>query len=74
MTPSVPFVFGSVTIPPGSIMSGQLDVPKQGTSPASFVPFSVLHGTSPGPVLALVAGVHGMEYVPILALQRLRRT
>ena len=74
MTPSVPFAFGSVTVPPGSIMSGRLEVPIHGTSPASFVPFSVIHGTSPGPVLALVAGVHGMEYVPILALQRLRRT
>ena len=74
MTPSVPFAFGSVTVPPGSIVSGRLEVPIHGTSPASFVPFSVIHGTSPGPVLALVAGVHGMEYVPILALQRLRRT
>ncbi|HKW01504.1 MAG TPA: M14 family metallopeptidase [Vicinamibacterales bacterium] len=74
MTPSAAFAFGSVTVPPGSIVSGMLDVPVSGTSPASFVPFSVLHGTSPGPVLALVAGVHGMEYAPILALQRLRRT
>ena len=27
-----------------------------------------------GPVLALVAGTHGMEYVPIIALQRMRTT
>jgi predicted deacylase len=32
---------------------------------------TVVHGATPGPVLALVAGVHGMEYTPILALQRL---
>ena len=32
---------------------------------------SVIHGAKPGPVLALVAGVHGQEYTPILALQNL---
>ena len=32
-----------------------------------------MHGAKPGPVLALVAGTHGMEYAPIVALQRLRR-
>jgi predicted deacylase len=32
----------------------------------------VVHGRKPGPVLALVAGTHGYEYSPILALQRLR--
>ena len=31
-----------------------------------------MHGAKPGPVLALVAGTHGAEYPPILALQRLR--
>jgi hypothetical protein len=36
------------------------------------VPYTIVHGASAGPVLALIAGVHGMEYVPILALQRLR--
>ena len=29
-------------------------------------------GAKPGPVLALIAGNHGYEYPPILALQRLR--
>ena len=37
------------------------------------MPFSIVHGAKPGPVLALVAGTHGMEYTPIVALQRLRR-
>ena len=74
MTPSLSFTFGSILVPAGSIASGILDVPARGDSPASFVPFTVIHGASAGPVLALVAGVHGMEYVPILALQRLRRT
>lgn len=36
------------------------------------VPVTVIHGTQPGPVLLLTAGVHGDEFPAILALQRLR--
>ncbi len=36
------------------------------------IPFTIINGASRGPVLALVAGMHGAEYPPILALQRLR--
>jgi hypothetical protein len=36
------------------------------------IPISVYKGSKPGPVLALTAGVHGYEYPPILALQRLQ--
>jgi hypothetical protein len=32
----------------------------------------VIHGARPGPVLGLIAGNHGYEYPPVLALQRLR--
>ena len=35
------------------------------------IPITVLKGAKPGPVLALTAGIHGYEYPPILALQRL---
>jgi predicted deacylase len=35
------------------------------------IPISVVHGARPGPVLALIAGNHGYEYAPIIALQRL---
>jgi uncharacterized protein len=41
------------------------------TDPATRVPVTVFHGASPGPVLALTAGVHGYEFPPILAAQRL---
>ena len=67
-----PFTVGSVTAQPGTTMSGMLTVPSRGTEPGTTVPFSVVHGAKPGPVLALTAGVHGMEYPPVLALQRLR--
>jgi predicted deacylase len=36
------------------------------------IPITTVHGAKPGPTLALTAGIHGYEYPPILALQRLR--
>jgi predicted deacylase len=36
------------------------------------IPMTVIKGSKPGPVLALTAGIHGYEYPPILALQRLQ--
>ena len=37
------------------------------------IPVTTITGAKPGPVLALIAGNHGYEYPPILALQRLRK-
>ena len=39
---------------------------------ATRIPVTTFHGAHPGPTLALVAGNHGYEYPPILALQKLR--
>lgn len=36
------------------------------------IPITVIKGAKPGPTLALTAGIHGYEYPPILALQRLK--
>jgi hypothetical protein len=66
------FALGPVTARPGSTVSGTLTVAARGDDPGTTIPFTVVHGTTDGPVLALVAGTHGMEYVPIVALQRLR--
>jgi uncharacterized protein len=63
---------GPVTAQPGSVASGTLTIPPLGGDAGTTVPITIVNGTSPGAVLALVAGVHGMEYVPIIALQRLR--
>ena len=69
-----PFAVGGVTALPGTVAAGALEIaPRQGDA-GSTVPFSIVHGRSPGPVLALIAGTHGMEYVPIVALQRMRET
>jgi hypothetical protein len=48
-----------------------LAVPASATDPATYVPLTVFHGAEPGPVLALTMGVHGYEFPPILAAQRL---
>ncbi|WP_395848371.1 succinylglutamate desuccinylase/aspartoacylase family protein [Cystobacter fuscus] len=65
------FAIGPVVARPGSAVSGQLPVPN-GVDPGTFIPITLIHGARPGPILALIAGVHGSEYAPILALQRVR--
>ncbi|MCA1583815.1 MAG: M14 family metallopeptidase [Acidobacteria bacterium] len=67
-----PFALGGVTAAPGTLQSGTLAVPAATGDQGTTIPFSIVHGARPGPVLALIAGTHGMEYVPIVALQRLR--
>lgn len=42
-----------------------------GVDAGAEIPVTTIRGAKPGPVLALVAGNHGYEYPPILALQRL---
>ncbi|MEM9669175.1 MAG: M14 family metallopeptidase [Pseudomonadota bacterium] len=39
--------------------------------PATFIPVSVIKGASPGPTVVMVAGVHGYEFAPLLAAERL---
>jgi predicted deacylase len=68
------FSVGVVTAGPGATVSGTLEVPAGPNDAGTTIPITVIHGIAPGPVLALVAGIHGMEYVPILALQRARTT
>ncbi len=66
------FTVGGITAQPGTTASGELKVPEGGGQPGTFIPISIVNGARPGPVLVLTAGVHGAEYPPILALQRLR--
>jgi predicted deacylase len=66
------FSVGQVTAAPGTVAAGVLTVAPRPGDGGTTIPISVIHGTSPGPVLALIAGTHGMEYVPIVALQRMR--
>jgi uncharacterized protein len=68
------FAIGPVTAAPGTAASGTLTVPASAGDEGTTIPISIVHGTRPGPVLALTAGVHGQEYTPVLALQRLLKT
>jgi predicted deacylase len=69
-----PLVIGGVTAAPASVASGTLDIAARAGDTGASLPFTILRGRAGGPVLLLVAGTHGAEYVPILALQRLRTT
>lgn len=70
---SAPFRLGGLSVPPGEMRSHRLPVDVEEDIDC-YIPVTVLHGTKPGKVLALVAGVHGYEYPPILALYRLKET
>ncbi len=65
------FTVGTITAGPGDSVSGLLAVPA-GVDAGTEIPVTVIQGTRPGPVLALIAGTHGYEYAPILALQWVR--
>jgi predicted deacylase len=67
-----PFAMGGVSAAPGTLASGTFRIAPHGGDTGTEIPFSIIHGAKDGPVLALVAGTHGMEYAPIVALQRLR--
>jgi predicted deacylase len=61
---------GTATAAPGKKATGYLEVPA-GVDPAATLPVVVIHGAKAGPVLALVSGAHGTEYVSIIALERI---
>lgn len=69
-----PLVIGGIAAAPGQRAAGTIDVPSRGNDPGATIPFTILRGQGGGPVLTLVAGTHGAEYVPIIALQRLRES
>ena len=63
---------GPVVAEPGTVSSGRIEIPATEGDPGTYIPITLIHGVEPGPTLGLIAGVHGSEYAPILALQRLR--
>jgi predicted deacylase len=64
------FTVGNATASRGQKVTGVIAVPA-GTDAATNIPVVVVHGSKPGPVLALVSGAHGTEYTSIIALERL---
>jgi predicted deacylase len=62
---------GSAVATQGAAVSGFIDVPAV-FDPGTRIPVTVIAGRADGPVLALIAGIHGSEPSPIIALQRIR--
>ena len=65
------FKVGPIAAARAEARSGFLEIPA-GVDAATRVPITIIHGAEPGPVLALVAGTHGYEYSPVLALNRIK--
>ena len=65
-----PFAVGTASAAPGQKANGYLDVPA-GADAGANIPVVVVNGAKPGPVLALVTGAHGTEYVSIIAVEKL---
>ncbi len=63
---------GSMEVGQGEKRSSFLEIPA-GIDEGTRIPVTVVNGARPGPTVALIAGTHGYEYPPILALQRIRR-
>lgn len=66
-----PFRVGPVAARAGERVSGFIEI-AEGVDASARIPITVIRGAKPGPVLALIAGTHGYEYAPVIALQRVR--
>jgi uncharacterized protein len=64
-----PFTVGTASAARGEKAYGAIEVPA-GSDAALTIPVFVANGAKPGPVLALVSGLHGTEYASIIALER----
>lgn len=64
------FTVGSASAGMGQKADGWLDVPA-GVDAGTKIPVAVINGAKVGPVLALVTGAHGTEYVSIIAVEKL---
>src|SRR5579872_719541 len=64
------FSVGTASAAPGQKAKGYIEVPA-GIDAATNIPVVVVNGAKPGPVLALVTGAHGTEYVSIIAIEKL---
>ena len=63
------FEIGSVVVSAGETYRGEIEVPTGGDEISSLIPITVHNGVQDGPILALIAGIHGSEYAPILSMQ-----
>src|SRR5215468_10036967 len=66
------FTVGTATAAAGKKADGYIQVPA-GMDAGTNIPVVVVNGAKAGPVLALVTGAHGTEYVSIIAIEKLIR-
>jgi predicted deacylase len=64
------FTVGTAKAARGQKATGIIAVPA-GSDAGTNIAVAVVHGSRPGPVMALVAGAHGTEYASIIALEKL---
>lgn len=64
------FTVGTATAAAGEKANGYIQV-AAGVDAGTNIPVVVVNGAKPGPVLALVTGAHGTEYVSIIAVEKL---
>jgi predicted deacylase len=64
------FTVGTATASRGQKALGVITVPA-GSDAGYDIPVAVIHGATPGPVLAVVSGAHGTEYASIIAVEQL---
>ena len=63
---------GNLKAQRGQKVSGTVPIPADDGN-GSAIPITIIHGINEGPTLLVLAGVHGSEYTPIVATQRLAR-
>lgn len=65
------FLIAEEAIAPGTKHS--MLIPIVSGQDSTVIPVTVFHGSQEGPVLGITAGVHGLEYAPILAAQNISK-
>lgn len=65
-----PFYFEGRTILPGESQSFNFPVISK-YQDSTYIPMTIINGMFKGPVVGLIAGIHGFEYPPIMAMQKL---
>jgi predicted deacylase len=71
MTGPSPYVLAGLQAPPGTQVRDHCPV-SLGEATVRL-PVAITHGAEPGPVLAVTAGIHGGEYVPMVAVRQFIR-
>ena len=72
MTGGPGYTVGALTAQPGTQARGWCEADLGTAGPVSL-PVAITHGSRPGPVLAVTAGIHGGEYVPLIGVRQFVR-